>query len=124
MRASESFNILVTDINHHVRDLLKRELEKEGYTVFSVKSEAQVHQYICSPNPFDLIILDPELYHPFNHNCIDEILQQRGSSLLIIIHTYSDSDILKHLKRGGNLHLVEKNAKSIDSLKEKIRASF
>ena len=35
MRPPQSFHIMVTDINHHVRDLLIRELEMDGYTVFS-----------------------------------------------------------------------------------------
>ncbi len=34
----DSLHIVVTDINQHVRNFLQRELEKEGYTVHSVKT--------------------------------------------------------------------------------------
>lgn len=109
---------MVTDINHNVRDLLKRELEKEGYSVFCVKSGIDAYHSLCDSGMVDLIILDPELLYPYGHSLFADVLDN-NPSLQIIIHAYHD--FISGLKAGGNVHIVEKNATSIHSLKEKIR---
>ena len=121
MRTPESFQIVVTDINHHVRNFLQRELEKEGYAVCSVKTGILAYERIFSSVPIDLIILDPELFHCFDQILIWEIVHQHPS-LQIIIHTYADS--IGEIKPGNNIHLVEKSGQSIGSLKTVIRRCF
>lgn len=121
MCTPESFHIVVTDINHHIRNFLQRELEKEGYTVCSVKTGIMAYERIFSSDPLDLIILDPELFHCFDQTLIEEIVH-RHSSLQIIVHTYADS--LGEIQPGNNIHLVEKDGQSIGSLKTIIRSCF
>lgn len=122
MNKKRLFNILVTDINHHVRDLLQRELELEGYTVHSVKSAVAAREFIFGSAVLDLIILDPELFYPFHHSFVASIRQHRGFSIHIIIHTYEDS--LRLMAGGTGFRLVEKNARSIVSLKSLIYDCF
>lgn len=119
MQLPQTFHIMVTDINHHIRDLLKRELEKEGYTVFCVKSGIDAYRSLCDSRMIDLIILDPELLYPYGHSLFADVLSN-NPSLQIIIHTYHE--FTNGLKTGNNIHIVEKNATSINPLKEKIRA--
>lgn len=121
MLSPESFHIVVTDINHHVRNFLQRELEKEGYTVCSVKTGILAYEHIFSPNPLDLIVLDPEIFHCFDQSLIEEIVR-RQPSLKVIIHTYADS--LGEIQPGSNIYLVEKDGQSIGSLKSIIRTCF
>ena len=121
MCSPESFHIVVTDINHHIRNFLQRELEKEGYTVCSVKNGVMVCEHLFSSVPLDLIILDPELFHPFDQTLIGKIVHRR-SSLQIIIHTYLDS--IDGIKAGNNIYLVEKSGQSIGLLKTIIRKCF
>ncbi len=121
MRPPQSFHIMVTDINHHVRDLLIRELEKDGYTVFSVKTCAMVYEYLCRPAPLDLVILDPELFSTGDHDLFRKVLEQK-SARTIILHTYKD--IFNGQKSGGNIQLVEKCAESITYLKERVHACY
>ena len=121
MCTPESFHIVVTDINHHVRNFLQRELEKEGYTVSSVKTGIIACERVSCAVPLDLIILDPEVFHCFDQTLIDGIIHQH-SSLQIIIHTYADSIV--DIQPGDNIHLVEKNGQSIGSLKTIIRTCF
>jgi len=109
---------MVTDINPHVRNLLKRELKKEGYSVFCVKSGMDAYHSICDSTMMDLIILDPELLYPYGNSLFADVLTN-NSSLQIIIHTYHE--FTKGLKTGKNIHIIEKNATSINPLKEKIR---
>ena len=110
---------MVTDINPHVRDLLKRELKKEGYSVCCVKSGIDAYHSICESQMIDLIILDPELLYPYGNSLFADVLAN-NPSLQIIIHTYHE--FTKGLKIGKNVHIVEKNATSINPLKERIHA--
>lgn len=121
MRSPESFHIVVTDINHHIRDFLQRELEKEGYGVCSIKTGALVYERIFNSETLDLIVLDPELLNYYDQTFIGEIIR-RHAPLQVIIHTYADS-IVK-IKPGSNIHLVEKNGHSISSIKNIIRNCF
>jgi CheY-like chemotaxis protein len=121
MRTPESFHILVTDINHHVRNFLQRELEKEGYDVCSVKNGTMAYERIFTPAPLDLIILDPEVFHYFDQSLLEEMIR-RHPSLQIIIHTYADS--MGDLRSGKNMYLVEKDGHSIRAMKSIIGTCF
>ena len=119
MRTPQKFHIMVTDINHHIRDLLKRELEKEGYSVFCVRSGIEAYHSICDATTVDLVILDPELLYPYGQSLFANVLHNYPA-LQIIIHTYHE--FTRGLKTGSNVHIVEKNATSINPLIETIRA--
>ena len=119
MQGSQPFHIMVTDTNHHVRDLLKRELEKEGYAVFCVRNGLDAYHSLCQSTLVDLIILDPELLYPYGHSLFSDILNN-NPQLQIIVHAYPD--FISGLKAGNNVHLVEKSATSIHSLKKIIRS--
>jgi len=121
MVSPESFHIVVTDINHHVRSFLQRELEKEGYNVCSIKTGLMACEHIFSSTPSDLIILDPEVFHPFDQTLIGGIVHRRYT-LKIIIHTYKDS--IDGIKVGNNIYLVEKSGQSIGTLKAIIRKCY
>ena len=121
MSTPDSFHILVTDINHHVRTFLQRELEKEGYAVCSVKTCAMAYERISSSAPLDLIIVDPELFHQLDQTVIEDIMHRR-SSLQIIIHAYADS--ILEIQPGNRVHLVEKNGQSLQSMKIIISRCF
>ena len=118
MQGSQPFHIMVTDTNHHVRDLLKRELEKEGYVVFCVGNGLDAYHTLCRSTPVDLMILDPELLYPYGHSLFSDVLAN-NPALQIIVHAYPD--FICDLKPGNNVHFVEKNATSIHSLKKIIR---
>ncbi len=118
MNKSNSFRIMLTDRDHHFRDLLKRELEKEGYEVSSINCGIEAFNTIRDSTYFDVVILDPELIYPYGHSLFWETLQQ-NSSTQIIIHTcdkYSNK-----WKTGNNAHIVKKDLLNIGPLKNKIR---
>lgn len=121
MYTPESFHVVVTDINHHVRNFLQRELENEGYTVYSIKTGRLTDELLCSSAPLDVIILDPELFPCFDKTFVEDITR-RHPYLHIIIHTYADS--INGFLPGNNIHLVEKNGQSIRSLKAIISTCF
>jgi DNA-binding NtrC family response regulator len=79
MCSPESFHILVTDSNHHVCNLLQRELQKEGYEVRSPTSEVKPHDYLRSTATIDLLILDPQLCHPCDQTLVSEILIEKNA---------------------------------------------
>lgn len=118
MRTKQPFHIMVTDINSRVRDLLKRELEQDGYSVSCIRSGIDVYRSICDSVTVDLIILDPELLYPYGNSFLTDILDH-NPPLQIILHTYYE--YTRDLKTSSNVHIIEKNATSINPLKEKIR---
>lgn len=107
-------HIVVTDINHNVRDFLGRELAKEGYAVVGVKSAKSATEKIYSSLPLDIIILDPELFACFDQLFVAAMVGKRPS-LQIIVHTYADS--FPALLPAPQIHLVEKNGQSIGTIK-------
>lgn len=109
---------MVTDINHHVRDYLKRELEKEAYEVSRANSGMEAYTALCSTSALvDWVILDPELLSPYEQSIFKKLLEQ-NSSVQVIIHTYDD--FMTRQIAGNNVHYVLKGASSIKSIKEKI----
>ena len=121
MLLPESFHIVVTDCNHHVCDLLQRELEKEGYTVYSPRPAIKAYDYLLSSSRINLIILDPQLFHSLDPILMSTILSHHPE-IQIILHTYKD--ILCELEAGDNIHRVEKNAESIRALMDIVHNCF
>lgn len=111
-------HIIVTDINHHVRDLLKRELEKEGHSVVTVGNSIEAFHRICDSAAVDLLILDPELLYPYGHTLLTCVLDN-NPSLQIIIHAHGEFS--SGVRLCGQIHFVEKAADSINALHRTIR---
>lgn len=114
-----SFHILVTDINLHVRNLLKRELEQDGHTIYMAKNKKEAQGYIYGDNQLDIIILDPELPNCYGQPLIDQI-QDRVPPVKIIIHTFAE--FFNEMNVDENVHFVEKSAVSIAPLKKIIQS--
>jgi response regulator RpfG family c-di-GMP phosphodiesterase len=121
MLPPESFQIVVTDTNHHVRNFLHRELEKDRYTVSSIKTADQVKEYLLSATPLHLIILDPELFPFFEDTMLSTIARHRPT-LQVIIHTYAD--LIGTIQPGKSIYLVTKDGQSIGPIKAIIRNCF
>jgi DNA-binding NtrC family response regulator len=121
MQSCKSFHIVVTDINHHVRDFLQRELEEEGYAVSSIRTGAMACEWLFGSVPLDLIILDPQLFQDFDQRLVGEMVRQRPL-LQIVIHAYADA--LNEFQPADHIHLVEKSGRSSAELKSIIRTCF
>lgn len=116
MSTRKSLYIMVTDVNRHVRDYLKRELEKEAYEVSCANSGMEAYKALCStPALLDWLILDPELLSPYEQSIFKKLVEQ-NSSVQVIIHTYDD--FMTRQIAGNNVHFVLKGASSIKSIKE------
>jgi DNA-binding NtrC family response regulator len=118
MSGAKSLHIMVTDKNHHVRDLLQRELEEEGYIVRCADSCTATYNQLRTTPAFDLIILDPEMFHSAHQELFDEIIGL-ASSTPIILHTYEG--FFPTMKSRHNIHCIAKDAKSIQHIKEVLR---
>ncbi|MCK5311343.1 MAG: response regulator [Desulfobacteraceae bacterium] len=110
-------HILITDLNHNVQDFLTRELKKEGCIVYNAENTIEAQKYIYGSNRLDIVILDPELPDLFEQPLLDEV-QDRLPPVPVIIHTYKE--IFDDMIKDDNIYFVEKNARSIKLLKEKI----
>jgi DNA-binding NtrC family response regulator len=84
----ETFTILVTDTNRHVRDLLRRELESEGYKVEVARDGRELMAHLEVERKPDLIILDPDLQDAGAFALLER-LRQRVFSIPVVIHGFS-----------------------------------
>jgi len=119
MKSTHSFHILVTDKNHHVRDLLARELDREGHVTYNVDSGTSTYNHILGGIRLDLIILDPEIFGPGHLDLFHRIVNDLPA-ITIILHTFSD---LIHLpKKKNNIVFIAKGTESIQTIKQTITA--
>lgn len=117
-QTAHPLRLLVTDINHNVRDFLKRELEKEGYVVTSVTNAPALIDCLRKQEAYNVVVLDPEVFSPYESS-MNKAIMQLDPAVLIIVHAYEE--FAGNLAWTKNIHVVEKNATSISCLKEKIR---
>ncbi|MBF0379138.1 MAG: response regulator [Desulfamplus sp.] len=106
-------HILITDLNHHVRNLLQRELAKAGHIIYTAGNKKEADEAISGKKPLDLIILDPELFEIFGESFF-RALNDKMAKTKIIIHAFSDAT--PDISKEANIRFVEKNEKSIHSL--------
>lgn len=110
--------VLITDLNHHIRDLLNREFRVEGYDVLCAGSETEFIDITDSIHRIDILILDPEIFK--NHDC-NYMIRAHCRDVIhhIIVHTYKE--LHDELDLGAEIPFVEKNASSIAPLKAAVR---
>jgi CheY-like chemotaxis protein len=111
----DSFTILIADRNRHVRELLRREFEADGYWVRLAKDGKQVWTIINSAEPLDLLILDLEI--PY----VDEVqilerLKDGEPPVPVVIHTFLSGDVKCSAVEKASA-IVEKTGDNIDHLK-------
>jgi DNA-binding NtrC family response regulator len=115
---NNAYSILIADRNRHVRDFLKREMTAAGYRLQLAKDGREILRWIRSGEPFDLIILDPDLPDAGEIKIL-KTLQDQMPALPVVIHTFlSDYTQLPADMRSSTL--VVKNGDSIDNLKKMV----
>ncbi len=112
--------ILVVEDDQYIADLLKRILEKEGYTVKTASNGAE-GLFMASSNSFDLIVLDvmlPEL----DGFSVCSALRDRGINVPVLMLTVKDSvdDKVEGLSRGADDYLTKPF--SIEELLARVKA--
>ncbi len=117
MTVNAPLHILVTDKNHHVRDLLQRELIKEGHYVQCESSAIAIRNHFCTSQRLDLLILDPELFLPEHIQMLRNVILKQAT-VPIILHTYSEFQYLRSY--GENIEYISKDAESVYKIRQKI----
>lgn len=70
---SSKIQLLVADRNRHIRDLLRRELQTEGYAVFCAKDAWEVLEWLEQHGPPHLVILDLDLPFAAEINLLEHL---------------------------------------------------
>jgi DNA-binding NtrC family response regulator len=86
-----SFSILLTDRNRHVRELLRRELSREGYRVETARDGREVLGFLYHVAIVDLLILDLEIPYVGEVGLLRK-LGQLMPELPVIIHSFSPEE--------------------------------
>jgi DNA-binding NtrC family response regulator len=83
----KKIRILLTDRNRHVRELLRRELETEGYEVAVARDAQEILGLLARGEIPDVLILDLEIPYVTEVNLL-EGLKGKYPSLPVIIHSF------------------------------------
>jgi CheY-like chemotaxis protein len=111
----DPFTILIADRNRHVRELLRREFEADGYRVLLAKDGKQVLTVINSAKPLDLLILDLEIPYVDGVEIIER-LKDREPPVPVVIHTFFSEDVQSSAVEKASA-LVEKTGDNIGHLR-------
>jgi DNA-binding NtrC family response regulator len=82
-----TIRILLTDRNRHVRELLRRELETEGYQVAVARDAQEILGLLAGAEIPDLLILDLEIPYITEANLLEN-LKKTYPYLPVIIHSF------------------------------------
>ena len=118
MKKDKAFSIIITDLNHNIRDLLYRELTDERFNVSCISTGPEVYKLIMKPENTDVIILDPEMLYPYGHHLLENVFRQENGPM-IILHTYQKTD--EKPQTNPKLVYVEKDECSVDTIVEKLK---
>jgi DNA-binding NtrC family response regulator len=83
--------ILLSDRNRHVRELLKRELEAEGYQVAVARDAQEILASLSQGVMPDLLILDLEIPYAAELKLLGQ-LQVLYPALPVLIHSFQPED--------------------------------
>jgi two-component system, OmpR family, response regulator len=83
----KSDRILLADRNRHVRELLRRELESEGYQVTVAREAQEILASLAQGALPDLLILDLEIPYAAELKLLDQ-LQALYPNLPVLIHSF------------------------------------
>ena len=112
----DTFTILIADRNPNVRELLKRELVEEGYSVYLARSSREVLQCLddASREP-DLLIVDPDL-PDMDEIPLLEVMRRRLPDFPVVVHTFLADYIHLPIALSSSA-VVEKDGGHVDRLK-------
>lgn len=110
--------VVIVDRNPNVRELLRRELSLEGFRILLTGKGKELIERIDQGETVDLLILDPDI-PDMDHRVLIETIRHRLPGLPIILHGFI-LDVRDFGKLPGPITLVEKQADSIDRLKQTI----
>jgi len=112
----KTYKILIADRNSHVRELIRREMLAEGYSVQLAENGREVLKWAYHHDPLDLLILDPDLPDA-DESLLLKKLKRVVPYIPVILHTYL-SDYMFASKLINPTVFVEKGGSSIEKLKK------
>jgi DNA-binding NtrC family response regulator len=111
--------ILVADRNPHVRDFLRREMAADGYRVRLAEKAQEVVRALMEPAKVNLLVIDPDLTGAMDCHLADE-LRRHLPTLPVIVHGFF-SVLCEWREKLNGAAFIEKNANSVERIKEAIR---
>lgn len=111
--------VLVSDKNRHVRELLRRELNKDNFQVEIATSREEIRRLLLSGHAIDVLILDPDL----PGMKLETMIGPNNKDLLVILHTSDAPDLTPDILPVDYIR-VEKAENSVDTIREIIRVSL
>lgn len=109
----KQYRILLVEDEHDIADLVKLNLENEGYKVSHARDGVDALQRIKEEN-FDLIIMDVMLPHVDGLTATENIrLTNTEVPILFLSARNTTQDRITGLKKGGDDYLTKPDRKSV-----------
>jgi DNA-binding NtrC family response regulator len=115
----ETVRILLADRNRHVRELLRRELETEGYLVAVARDAQEILDLLARGGIPDLLILDLEIPYVAEVNLLEQ-LNNLYPNLPVLIHSFQPENPQEFIT--GNAVAFLEKAEDPNHLKTTIAA--
>jgi DNA-binding NtrC family response regulator len=110
--------ILVADRNPRIRDFIERELNLEGYRVFTLENADQLESWFDRKTRLDAVVIDPTMPGFENENQLERLLGLRPDVPVVFHCLSSDRPLLADYRT--KVGFVEKSGHSVDALKQVI----
>lgn len=110
--------ILVADRNPRIRDFIERELNLEGYRVFSLENAEQLKSWFDRKTRLDAVVIDPTMPGFDNEDHLERLLDLRPDVAVVFHCLSSDRPSLADYRT--RVGFVEKSGHSVDALKQLI----
>ena len=111
--------ILVADRNPRIRDFIERELNLEGYRVFSLENADQLKSWFDRQTRLDAVVIDPTMPGFDNEDHLERLFGLRPDVPVVFHCLSSDRPSLADYR--AKVGFVEKSGHSVDALKQLIR---
>jgi DNA-binding NtrC family response regulator len=112
---SKRHRILIAERNPHIRGYLTRELSAAGYDALPVKTLSELHHWVVSNQPMDLLVLDPNLPEDGLTQSLETLLVQL-QTIPVIFHCLP-GDCPLYLRKRDRSIFIEKTGTSLTALK-------
>jgi CheY-like chemotaxis protein len=115
------YSILIADRNRHVRNLLARELEGEGYRVATARNGKEVLDLVESAGDFDLLVVDEDLPDLGGMPVVGDLRDARRD-LPVIVHAHNIEEIRERVREPQTVPV--RKSENMDGLKAAIRSAL
>jgi DNA-binding response OmpR family regulator len=108
--------LCIAERNANIRELLRREFDREGYAVLTASSGAEILMRLAVPARIDLLVLDAEIVDPDGGSLVP-LLSRLYPQLPVVLHVFagfeSGEDGVVQVEKGGDFDRLRSTVRQV-----------